>query len=276
MYRQAEENKNFKLIQKNNLWFGTFPHLTDAGFINACSCRLHGESAIKEGMLNLALHVGDDADAVVRNRRAFAAAIGVDAKRFTTCQQVHGNQVVVVDKRLVGSGASDFANTIAGTDALVTNLQRVPLLLFFADCVPILLADTRTGAIGLAHGGWRGTVAGIATQTVQAMVDCFGTNPGDILAAIGPSIGQCCYEVDDFVRNKAAGYEKFFAPVHGKPGKYMLNLQGYNMRLLEEAGVPGKNILDAAVCTAHNAQLFCSYRAEAGNTGRMGVCLCRK
>ena len=186
----------------------------EAGFVNACSCRKNGESDIVAGALNLALHVGDDVEKVLRNRKIFAEAIGVDSSRFTTCQQVHGSKVVRVTEELVGSGAKNFSNTIADTDALITDIPDVPLLLFYADCVPVLLADVETGAIGLAHAGWRGTVANIGAKTLAAMVEAFGTKAENVLAAIGTSIGACCYEVDDFVRDQASGYEEFFA-AHG-------------------------------------------------------------
>ena len=266
--------EKFIITQKNNIWYGNFPALGEAGFVNACSCRLHGESDIVEGTLNLALHVGDDVEKVLRNRKAYAEAIGVDANRFTTCQQVHGSKVVQVTKELVGSGAKDFANTIADTDAVITNLHDVPLMLFYADCVPVLLADLETGAIGLAHAGWRGTVANIGAKTLAAMGEAFGTKPENVLAAIGPSIGACCYEVDDFVRDQASGYEEFFAPKGG--GKYQLDLWGMNAKQLQEAGVPVEKITVAGICTNDNVELFCSYRAEQGKTGRMGVCLCTR
>lgn len=266
--------EKFIITQKNNIWYGTFLALEEAGFVNACSCRLHGESDVVEGTLNLALHVGDDVEKVMRNRKAFAEAIGVDANRFTTCQQVHGSKVVQVTKELVGSGAVAFTNTIADTDALITNLPDVPLMLFYADCVPVLLADLETGAIGLAHAGWRGTVANIGAKTLAAMGEAFGTKPENILAAIGPSIGACCYEVDDFVRDQASGFEEFFAPKDG--GKYQLDLWGMNAKQLQEAGVSEENITVAGICTNDNVELFCSYRAEQGKTGRMGVCLCAR
>jgi YfiH family protein len=226
------------------------------------------------GTLNLALHVGDAVEKVLRNRRAFAKALDVNAERFTTCQQVHGSKVVRVTEELIGSGAVDFANTIADTDALITNIPDVPLLLFYADCVPVLLADVETGAVGLAHAGWRGTVANIGAKTLAAMVEAFGTKPQNVLVAIGPSIGACCYEVDDFVRDQASGYEEFFAAKGG--GKYQLDLWGMNVKQLVEAGVPQDNISVAGVCTNDNVDLFCSYRAEQGKTGRMGVCLCAR
>lgn len=263
---------NFHLLQKNNIWFGSFPVLEKAGFVHGCSCRLHGKSEVVDGTLNLALHVGDNQQLVVENRQSFAEALGVDAAKFTTCQQVHGSKVVRITEELVGSGAVCFDDTVADTDALICNIPQVPLMLFYADCVPVLLADTVSGAVGLAHAGWRGTVAKIAQKTLVAMADEFGTKAENVVAAIGPSIGQCCYEVDDFVRNQAAGYEEFFAPKE-EQGKYMLDLWSYNVKQLLECGVPSENIAVAGVCTAHNSDLFCSYRAESGKTGRMGVCL---
>lgn len=200
--------QDFIITQKNNIWWGMFPRLTQAGFGNACSCRLHGESDMVPGTLNLALHVGDEVELVLQNRRLFAQALGLDASKFTTCEQVHGSNVAVVDEALVGAGATALADTIKDTDALVTNLANVPLLLFFADCVPLLFADERQGVCAVAHAGWRGTVAQIGRKTVKTMQQAFGSRPEDIIAAIGPSIGQCCYEVDDFVRGKAAGYEQ--------------------------------------------------------------------
>ena len=100
------------------------------------------------GTLNLALHVGDEVELVLQNRRLFAQALGLDASKFTTCEQVHGSNVAVVDEALVGAGATALADTIKDTDALVTNLSNVPLLLFFADCVPLLFADHAEAAFG--------------------------------------------------------------------------------------------------------------------------------
>ena len=261
-------------MSQNNIWFGYFSSFEQAGFSTACSCRFHGESDLVPGTLNLALHVGDNPRKVLRNRVKFAEAIGVDPGRFTTCAQVHGSNVKVVTEDLIGSGAFSFADTIPETDALVTNLADVPLLLFYADCVPVLLADPLTGAVGLAHAGWRGTAAQIAKKTVRAMTDAFGVKPENLLAAIGPSIGDCCYEVDDVVKNGMPGYANCF--MAKCDGKYWLNLWKVNRQQLLEAGVASSKITVAGICTNHNPELFCSYRYENGKTGRMGVCLCRK
>ena len=265
---------DFKVTSNNNIWFGYFSCFEKAGFTTACSCRFHGESDLVPGTLNLALHVGDNPEKVLRNREKFAAAIGVNAERFTTCAQIHGSNVQVITENLIGSGALSFADTVPETDALITGLADVPLLLFYADCVPVLLADPETGIIGLAHAGWRGTAAQIAKKTVQAMTEAFGVRPERLLAAIGPSIGDCCYEVDDAVRDKMPGYKNCFT--EKCDGKYWLDLWQVNRLQLQEAGVVLSNISTAGICTNHNPELFCSYRYENGRTGRMGVCLCRK
>lgn len=266
--------QEFSLKQNNNIWYGSFELFEQYKILTACSCRMHGLSSVAEGTLNLALHVDDNQQYVLANRQAFADAIGVDADRFTTCQQVHGNKVAIVDESLVSSGAKDFADTIAGTDALITDLKNVPLLLFYADCVPVLLADIKTGCIGLAHAGWRGSVAEITVQTVQQMIDVFNCRPEQIIAGIGPSIGSCCYEVDDFVYQQASAYHECFTS-HGD-GKYHLDLWKMNEMQLVNCGILPEHIAVAGVCTNHNKELFCSYRAENGKTGRMGVCICRK
>ena len=267
--------QDFIITQKNNIWWGMFPRLMQAGFGNACSCRLHGESDMVPGTLNLALHGGDEVELVLQNRRLFAQVLGLDASKFTTCEQVHGSNVDVVDEALVGAGATTLADTIKDTDALVTNLANVPLLLFIADCVPLLFADERQGVCAVAHAGWRGTVAQIGRNTVEAMQQSFGSRLAEIVAASGPSCGLCCYEVEDIVRSKAEGYEQVFAPRAEKPGKYLLDLWGYNREVLLDAGLKAEYIHTAGVCTEHNHELFCSYRAEQGKTGRMGVCLYR-
>ena len=266
--------KDFEMTSQNKIRFGQFKSFSKVGFCNAFSCRENGESDIVPGILNLALHVGDDPEKVIRNRNRFAESIGVDAGRFTTCAQVHGSRVQVVTEELIGSGAFSYETTIPETDALITALPDVPLLLFYADCVPVLLADPATGAIGLAHAGWRGTAAQIAKKTVFAMKKTFGVDPKNMLGAIGPSIGPCCYEVDDAVKENMQDYNCFFTDKGN--GKYWLDLWQVNRRQLTEAGLLAEHIFVAGVCTNDNPEQFCSYRHEKGKTGRMGVCLCRK
>lgn len=264
----------FVLQNNKNIWYGSFAAFDALGFGNAFSCRLHGESALISGGLNLALHVGDEAGLVLKNRRAYAAALGLDAGKFTCCEQVHGSNVAVVDEALAGKGAEAYIDAVKNTDALVTNLPQLPLMLFFADCVPVIFADPVSGSIGLAHAGWRGTVAGIAASTVTKMQEAFGAKPENILAGIGPSIGQCCYEVDDKVYNAGKKYAGCF--ILKENGRYMADLQAWNRLALLDAGLLPQNIYNAGVCTQCSKELFFSYRAENGKTGRMGVTIWKK
>lgn len=264
----------FVLQNNKNIWYGSFAAFDALGFGNALSCRLHGESALISGGLNLALHVGDEAGLVLKNRRAYAAALGLDAGKFTCCEQVHGSNVAVVDEALAGKGAEAYSDAVKNTDALVTNLPQLPLMLFFADCVPVIFADPVSGSIGLAHAGWRGTVAGIAASTVAKMQEAFGAKPENILAGIGPSIGQCCYEVDDKVFEAGKKYAGCFTPKEN--GRYMADLQAWNRLALLDAGLLPQNIYNAGVCTQCSKELFFSYRAENGKTGRMGITIWKK
>ena len=159
-------------------------------------------------------------------------------------------------------------------DGLVTNVPGLVLVTFFADCVPVIFADPVSGSIGLAHAGWRGTVAGIAASTVTKMQEAFGAKPENILAGIGPSIGQCCYEVDDKVFESGKKYAGCFKAKEN--GRYMADLQAWNRLALLDAGLLPQNIYNAGICTQCSKELFFSYRAENGKTGRMGVTIWKK
>lgn len=271
-----EIKEKFIITERKDIWLGSFPRLTEAGFTNACSLRLNGASMLVPGTFNLALHVGDDKAMVLANRKRFAEALGVRAESLTTCTQVHGRKVAVVTEELVGAGASDYSQAIQDTDALITDLANVPLLIFCADCVPLLFADPVRGVAGVAHAGWKGTVAAVAMATVKAMQEHFNCCPENIVAAIAPSIGSCCYEVDDAVFDEASSWQRYFQNVPGKKGKYLFDMWGCNYEQLIASGLLPENIIRSDVCTAHNNQLFCSYRAENGITGRMGICIFRQ
>ena len=145
----------FKLIHaQNNLWYGQFSIFPQDKVIHAISTRFNGHSKAPFDGLNLALHVNDNPDDVIANRRLFCKGLNLDSHKMTTCNQVHGNKVACITEENIGSGAISFANSIDDTDALITNLKNVPLTLFFADCTPIMIYDPKNNAIGVAHGGW--------------------------------------------------------------------------------------------------------------------------
>lgn len=258
---------------RNNIWRGKFSSLDEKYCIHGLSARLGGVSKESYDSLNMALHVGDDPVAVWENRCRFIRALGLNAEKLVTPEQIHGSQIMRVDRRDAGRGAREYSESVPKTDALITNEPGLPLLLCFADCTPVLFLDLESKAVGIAHAGWKGTAGKIAQKTVMAMTKEFGTKPEKVLVAIGPAIGSCCYEVGDEV---AAEFRKAF-PCHTEQilseiqGRHHLNLWEANRLQLMDIGVKSANIELADTCTACNHQWFFSYRADSGRTGRMAA-----
>ena len=189
---------SFSLIEIDpvyHVYSGQFSSFPEEIAVHGLSCRRGGVSEAPWASLDLGLHVGDDPAAVIANRRRYLAALGLDASQLVTPEQVHGEAIARVGSREAGRGALSYADSIAQTDALITDEPGLPLLLCFADCTPILFLDPVHRAVGIAHGGWKGTVRRIAAKTVLRMQQEFGTRPEELLTAIGPSIGPCCYEI---------------------------------------------------------------------------------
>lgn len=257
----------------NSVWFGRFEHLSNSVFIrHGISTRLGGLSQQPFSSLNLGLHTGDDANKVNENRARFCQAIGVNYPNAVTAQQNHGDNIAVVSKKDSGRGARSYDNSIANTDALITNTPDLPLLLFFADCVPVLIADPVHNAVGISHAGWKGTVAKIAQKTLLKMQENYNTNPADCLVGIGPSIGPCCYEVDapviDKLKEEFSEWDMLVTP---RQERWHLDLWAANRLQLQEIGVKAENIVTSNICTSCNNELFFSHRAEHGRTGRIGA-----
>lgn len=250
-------------------WMAAFPGLT-AGF----SGRNGGVGQGAFRSLNCGLHVDDDPTAVVENRRRLAGAVGVPLEAWTYGEQVHGCEVQTVERAHAGQGTLSREDAFPSKDAFVTDAQGLVLAGLFADCVPLFFADPSRRAVGLAHAGWKGTVLRVAAAAVQAMAEQFGSKPEHIRAAIGPSIGACCYEVDDQVIHRVrheAGLdgEPYFRPA--AEGKYKLNLQEVNRQIMIEAGILPHHIEITKLCTSCRKDLFFSHRAESGRTGRMAA-----
>lgn len=236
----------------------------EAGPIHAFSTREGGVSLPPYHSLNLSFGVGDDPEAVKENRRRFFRALAVEPYRVVRVQQVHGDGVLVVDRGLAWREGLPH-------DAMVTSLPGHALVISTADCLPILLFDPRRRAIGAVHAGWRSTVKRIAEKTMNTMVEVYDTDPGDVIAAIGPGIGVCCYEVDDPVvelLSRSLPHWRAFATAKTN-GRFNLDLSGINAKMLEEAGLRREHILQLGLCTACRPDLFYSYRREKPRTGRM-------
>lgn len=220
--------------------------------------------------LNLAFHVGDDPSAVRRNREAILGALGFGLDDLVCGEQVHGNLVRVVDGAARGCGARTPATALPGTDGLVTGSPGVVLGAFFADCVPVFLADIAGRCVGLVHAGWRGTAAGIVRAGVKVMEEVFGVAPASLAAVIGPAIGACCYEVGEDVvaQIEAAGVAG--VAWRTAQGRWRLDLAQANRAQLVGAGVDPGLIRIMPYCTFCSRDLFYSHRGSGGLTGRMG------
>ena len=221
--------------------------------------------------LNTALHVGDRAETVLANRAIVCQALGLNPADLVAGQQVHGADVHFVTAAERGRGATSYADALPDTDALVTKETGTPIVSFYADCVPVFLLDPARGVVALVHAGWKGTAAKICRKTVREMQARYGVEPSDLLAGVGPSIGPCCYEVGADVAVHFR--EGLFPPpvLRKKPqaDKWFLDLGQANRAVLLEAGLLWEKITLAGLCTACRQDVFFSYRAEAGVTGRM-------
>jgi hypothetical protein len=198
--------------------------------------------------------------------RRVAEAVGAD--RVATLEQVHGRDVAVVLRGTALPGNRPRA------DACVSNDPVSAVAVRTADCVPILLADTGTGAVAAVHAGWRGTAAGVATAAVDALRERFGVQPRSLVVAFGPSIGACCYRVGQDVRDAflAAGHAVLDRWVAGE----QLDLVAANRDQLVCAGVPEAQIHVCGLCTAMHLGVLTSYRAEKEKAGRLAAAIrCR-
>lgn len=201
---------------------------------------------------------------------ALASYLGVPPSSLARLKQVHGCRTVAIDT----DAASATPAELASADALVSNQVDVALAVKAADCVPILLADRRGRGIAAVHAGWRGTAQGILGHTIGALGVRYRIESADIVAAIGPSIGACCYEVGPEVRAGfasagvgAAALDRWLTP--GQGDRLQLDLWQANRDQLEAAGVPSASIHTAALCTACHVRWFFSYRREGARAGRM-------
>lgn len=207
---------------------------------------------------------------------AAAAELGIDPKRLARLMQVHGTSSVVVPE-----GYRPGEGALPRADMALSNDPAFGLAVQTADCVPLLLGDPRTGSAAAVHAGWRGMVARAPASAVQRLTSAFGARPGDIVAAAGPSIGPCCYEVGADVREafESAGHttaqiERWFLPMKGRQaaqGKWLLDLWTATSEQLAEAGVAPERVHLARLCTACRADLFCSYRRDGPRAGRQAA-----
>ena len=268
-HMQIKENKG--VVWLSYPAFEKFPDI-----VQAFSTRLGGVSQGIYSSMNLSFTRGDDDAAVHENYQRFAAAVGFEAEDIVTSDQTHTANVRVITEEDRGNGITK-PRQYTDVDGMITNVPGLVLATFYADCVPLYFVDPVHHAIGLSHSGWRGTVAKIGAVTVERMREEYGTDPGDIYSAIGPSICQDCYEVSEDVIQEfrtAFGRKDWDVLFYRKEnGKYQLNLWEANRIIMQEAGIREEHISMPGICTCCNPEFLFSHRASHGKRGNLGAFL---
>lgn len=270
-------SKTMTLNENKGVPFLTYNRLSQIDFIRHAFSTKHGGVSTDEWTsMNFAFSRGDKAENVIENYKIFSDAVGFDYNSLVTSSQDHNTYVRPVTKNECGIGIWREKDMMS-VDALITNEPNVTLVTHYADCTPLFFVDTVGKAIGLAHAGWRGTVGRIGEEVIKKMTTLYGTNPKDVVVAIGPAISKCCYEVDkdcaeNFYNLKDLDNSKFIFPK--SDGKYMIDLLETNRQIVMKAGVKEENIVLSDLCTKCNSDLLWSHRATNGHRGTMCAFMC--
>lgn len=267
------KSQNLEVAQKGDLLYIKFPKLSATNKVrHAFSTRYGGVSKGDCSSMNLSFNRGDDREAVLKNYKILCSAEGIDTKNLVLSAQTHTNNVITVTEKDCGTGITK--PSFQDVDGLITNCKNVALVTQYADCTPLLFCDPVKEVIATSHAGWRGTTKLIGKVTVEKMMKEFGCNPDNIIAAIGPCIGKCCYEVDDPVFNafKEIDFLNLSDFLTPKPnGRYMLDLVEANRRILIHAGINPQNIDVSDICTNCNCEHLHSHRATGGKRGNLAA-----
>lgn len=277
--RYKDERQIFREIEKEVPYL-EYPLLTDTKIVHhGFSTRLGGVSQGCYASMNLSFTRGDDEAAVRENYHRIAKSIGVKCENMVLSQQTHTTNVRVVTEKDKGKGIVtplDYTDV----DGMVTNIPGICFVTFYADCVPLYFVDPVQKAIGLSHSGWRGTVGKIGKETIRKMEEQYGSDPKDILAAVGPSICKDCYEVSEdvileFQKNFKERYWKdlFYRKENGK---YQLDLWKANEIIFKESGILPEHIAVTNVCTHCNSKILYSHRTSGDRRGNLAAFLALK
>lgn len=241
--------------------------LNDCDFLVHAFCtRRGGVSQDDYKSLNMSFKEGDEDNHVLQNWGRLAAAFNIPLEQFLVVNQVHKDDIFIV--KPYGGYFSSRAEL--DYDAIMTDRADLVICVKTADCVPVFIVDRVKKIIAVVHAGWRGTALGICAKAVRMLIENYGSQPQDILAAIGPSIGQCCYQVDAAVADnflRQEDNEKFLFAAK-KSGKWLLDLACANRQQIINCGIPEENIDLSDLCTVCNQDMFFSHRGSGGITGR--------
>lgn len=273
----SNEAHIFTEREENHVPYLEYPILSELGIVkHGFSTRLGGVSTDMWTSMNLSFSRGDDKEAVKENFKRMTGAIHTSPENLVFSAQTHTTNIRIVTEKDKGKGyvtPLDYQDV----DGLITNEPGLCLATFFADCVPLYFVDPVKKAIGLSHAGWRGTVGKIGKLTIEKMGLEYGCQPKDIIATIGPSICQACYEVsEDVIQMVRENYKSdTWADLFYKKEneKYQLNLWKANEIVLKEAGILGEHMAVTNVCTCCNETLLYSHRASHGKRGNLGAFL---
>ena len=252
-----------------------YPMFRETGIVkHGFSTRIGGVSKGCFSSLNLSFTRGDEEEAVRENFRRIGSAMGIRCEDMVFTHQTHTTNVRVVTEADKGCGIVK-PRTYSDVDGLVTDIPGICLVTFYADCVPLYFVDQKKKVIALSHSGWRGTVQKMGQVTIETIMKKYGSDPKDILVAIGPSICQKCYEVSKEVIDE---FQKVFKQDECKQfierktdEKYQLDLWKVNEIILENAGIPKSNIENRRICTCCNKELLFSHRGLHGKRGNLAA-----
>ncbi len=259
-------------VEKDGLLFYEFP-LFDPfrdRFLGVFSSRIGGVSQGCYSQLNLGISRGDDPEALLENLRRFAQATGFSAERTVLSQQTHTTNLREAKATDAGKGYF-LERGYTDVDGLYTQEKQLPLVTMYADCTPLLFFAADKNIAATSHSGWRGTVSGMAKVTVEKLLS-LGAKAEHIYAAIGPSAGPCCYQVD--AETAQAFRQVDASTVRTDPkenGKYLADMWRTNRILLERAGLPEKNIAVGGLCTICHADVFFSHRIQGEARGALAA-----
>ncbi|MCI8507447.1 MAG: peptidoglycan editing factor PgeF [Lachnospiraceae bacterium] len=263
-----------RLQEKNGVVYVGFPKLLahEKNLVHGFSTRIGGVSKEHLASMNLSFTRGDNRENVLENHRRFAKALEYDETRLVFSDQVHLTRFHKVTKKDCGKGIIRESD-IKEIDGLVTNEPGIPIITFYADCVPLFFYDPVKKVIAMAHSGWRGTVGRIGAKMTAYMEEEYGSTARDILCAVGPSICQKCYEVSEEV---ALQFLDVFGTAYGdellyekEGGKYQLNLHKACEITLLNAGIQREHVDVTDLCTCCNPDFFFSHRASHGKRGNL-------
>lgn len=263
--------------QQGELEYLVFPKLEETGVVeHLFTTRTGGVSSGIYSTMNLSFSRGDDPECVRENYRRIGEVLGTDPEHMVASKQTHTTNICLATEADLGNGITG-PSAYDDVDGLATDIPGIALATFYADCVPLYFVDPVKKAIGLAHSGWRGTVAGMGACMVQFMREHFHSDPKDLIAAIGPSICVDCYEVSEEVAEQfREGFPEEVLQPGKAEGKYQLDLWKANESILLKAGILPEHLTVTNVCTCHNPEYLFSHRASHGQRGNLAAFLMLK